>query len=69
MERGKVRRGYQGEHRFRLEDLQNEFSHKLTTDQVQKAFTRWELIELGIMPESCENCPFRVKEDKLPKEK
>lgn len=64
-----VKRGYQGEYRFILEDLQNEYTRKLTTGQVQKAFARWELIELGIMPESCENCPFRVKEDKLPKEK
>ena len=58
-----VKRGYQGDHRFILEDLENEWTRRLTVDQVQAAFLRLELLEKGELPEMCKICKFREDED------
>ena len=57
------KRGYQGKHRFILEDLENEFTRKLTVDQVQAAFLRLEFLEDGELPEMCKTCKFREGKD------
>ena len=57
-----VRRGYQGTHRFILEDLENECTRRLTVDQVQAAFFRLDLLAKGELPEMSKKCKFR--EDK-----
>jgi len=57
-----IKRGYQGKHRFILEDLENEFTRKLTTAEVQVGFLMIELIELGHELEICKKCKWRGKE-------
>lgn len=60
------RRGFQGK-RYKLEDLEHESVIFLTTDQVQTAFFRMELIENGELPERCKTCRFMdaMNNDKL----
>ena len=59
-----VKRGYQGKHRFVLEDLENECtSRKLTIEQVQVAFAHLYLLEDGELPEMCKTCKFRSAKD------
>jgi hypothetical protein len=52
----KTRRGYQGKYRYKLYDSENECVLALTTDEVQSAFLRMELIENGELPERCKLC-------------
>ena len=58
-----ARRGYQGEHQFVLEDLKNEWSRKLTIEQVQVAFAHLDLLEDGELPEMCKTCKLRSVKD------
>ena len=51
-------RDYQGK-RYRLEDLQEESVQFFTTDQVQVAFLRLELLKNGELPERCKTCRWR----------
>jgi hypothetical protein len=57
-----IKRGYQGNHRFILEDLENEFTRRLTTDEVQVGFLLIELLALGHELEICKKCKWRGKE-------
>ena len=58
------KRGYQGK-RYRLEDLEGECVLFLTTDEVQVAFMRLELIENGELPERCKTCQWRKEHDEV----
>lgn len=51
--------------RYRLEDLAEKSVRFLTTDQVQVAFMRLELLENGELPERCKTCRWRKDKNEV----
>ena len=60
---GAYKRGYQRQHRFILDDLENECRFFLTAKEVHLAVPDLDLVDSKELPERCKLCKFRKGKD------